>query len=300
MTAPITTVTVTYNSRDTIGAMLGALRPSVDAGLVEPIIVDNASPDDTASLVRQQYPWARLIESGGNVGFAHGCNLGGEAASGDYLLLLNPDAAIEVDDMRTLLSFMSARSKVGAVGPALRESDGTWQRAGMMPTPTTVLRAAARSRRAYRNAKPIMPGDKAFRTTWLCGAALLVRMSLWRKVGGFDPRFFLYFDEADFFRRAAKTGATFWAVGEAQARHVAGASAQLEGKSMVDGCLAEHYFRSRFYYLCKHFGRPAAVATEMIEYALLGARSLANRTVGRRDRTGFDIRRRAPFARMPV
>ncbi len=275
MTAPITTITVTYNSRDTIGAMLDALHPCVDAGLVEPIIVDNASPDDTASLVRDRYPWARLIESGGNVGFARGCNIGSEAASNDYLMLLNPDAAIGADDLRVLLSFMNARSEAGAAAPALREGDGTWQHAGMMPTPMTILRAAARSKRAYRDAKPIMPGDAPFRTTWLCGAAVLIRMSLWRNIGGFDPRFFLYFDEADLFRRAATTGATFWAVGDAQARHIAGASAQREGKAMVEGCIAEHYFRSRYYYLTKHFGRPVAVATEVAEYMLLAARSLA-------------------------
>ena len=83
---------VTYNSSGLIGALLDRLAQEIGGLSAEVIIVDNASQDNTAALVSQQYPWVRLIASKKNLGFAAGNNLASRMAGGRHLLLLNPDA----------------------------------------------------------------------------------------------------------------------------------------------------------------------------------------------------------------
>lgn len=94
------------------------------------------------------------------------------------------------------------------------------------------------------------------------GAVLLLRCAMLGEIGAFDPRFFLYFEETDLCRRASSAGWGIWAIGTAVADHLDAASAKSLQRRMFQTCIAEHYFRSRFYYLEKHFGWPAAVATE--------------------------------------
>src|SRR5437764_13847050 len=96
MAAPATlsVVIVTFNSREALARTLSALSPELAAG-DELIVVDNASSDGTAALVPELAPRARLVETGANLGFAAACNAGAEVATGDLLVLLNPDAVPE-------------------------------------------------------------------------------------------------------------------------------------------------------------------------------------------------------------
>jgi GT2 family glycosyltransferase len=111
---------------------------------------------------------------------------------------------------------------------------------------------------------------------------MLIRSDDFRKLGGFDPRFFLYFEETDLCRRALSDGLELWAVGEATAHHLGATAAKSSGQRLVFGeNIADHYFRSRFYYLVKHFGWTAAVLTEAAEVLLLSAKSFAKKIVGR-------------------
>jgi N-acetylglucosaminyl-diphospho-decaprenol L-rhamnosyltransferase len=107
----------------------------------------------------------------------------------------------------------------------------------------------------------------------LCGAVVLVRKSLLDSIGGFDPRYFLYFEETDLWRRAARAGWELWAIGEAVASHSQGGSAKADGRRLYHGCIAEHFFRSRFEYMCAHFGWSKAAAAELVELGLMTTRA---------------------------
>jgi N-acetylglucosaminyl-diphospho-decaprenol L-rhamnosyltransferase len=271
---------------------------SYEAELVDVVVVDNQSDDGTPEYVRDSFPWAQLVESGGNLGFGRGCNLGFTRASTPYTLFLNPDATLSKDALQTLLAFMDSHPSVGMCAPAIREANGELQVAGVLPTPMSIVRHAA-GLSGYPSMREIEPGGAPFRTNWLCGAVLLVRSDVFARVGGFDPRFFLYFEETDLCRKVMDEGYELWAVGEALADHECGASTKQSGNTMAHQCISEHYYRSRFYYLIKHHGWAAAAMAEVATIPLLGARSLLKRVVGRSDDGAFAERISAPILKLP-
>ncbi len=280
----VTAVVVTYQSARTIRPALEALRRSHDAGLVDLVVVDNGSTDGTVEILQQEAPWARLVLTGRNNGFGRGCNLGFADVGTPFSLFVNPDAVVEPDAVRAMLTFLKENEKAGIVGPAILEGDGSGaeqlQMAGARPTPGSVVRAATPLLRHRALAFPIVPGSPPVRTEWVCGAVLMIRSGLMRQLGGFDPRFFLYWEEMDLCRRAEASGFETWAVGAAVASHVGGASSASDD-SRVGGCIAEHYYQSRYHYMTKHHGWLAATGAELAEYGLLLARTFVDGIRGR-------------------
>src|SRR5262249_31269016 len=143
----------------------------------------------------------------------------------------------------------------------------------------------------------IEPGAAPYRANWIAGAVVLMRRTMLEDVGLFDPRYFLYFEETDLWLRAQRAGWELWAVGEAFATHSRGASARSENTLLYHGCIAEHYFKSRFYYLVRHFGRPTAAATEVLELLVMAARGGVAMLRGVMPHS-FMVRLRAPMLQM--
>jgi N-acetylglucosaminyl-diphospho-decaprenol L-rhamnosyltransferase len=296
-TRRVSVVIVTYRSRSTIAAALAPLEQAVRHNTIECIIVDNASGDGTADFVATHYPWVRLIRSAENLGFGRGCNAGFAAATSDHVLFLNPDAVIEPAAIQSLVDVLAANPNAAAVGPATlvgpaslaamseanhADGNGSLQMAGMLPTPRSLIASALNRPNAFPSRRAIIPGDAPFQTNWICGAIMMFRADAFRALGGFDPRFFLYFEETDLCLRAARAGYELWATGTATARHICGVSARASGERVESGCIAEHFYRSRAYYLSRNFGRVAATATEGALAAILGAGLVTKRLLGRR------------------
>ena len=279
MKQPITAVIVTYQSARTIGRALAAARRCHDAGLLDLVVVDNASRDATPEILAREAGWARVVLEATNHGFGRGCNVGLAHVHSPYTLFLNPDAAIEPDALRTMLAFMESRPGAGIVGPAtLCGDDQQLQPSGPYPTPWSIVHDAM-PLLARPSATPIVPGAAPMRTGWVCGAILMIRSALLRELGGFDPRFFLYWEEIDLCLRAERAGFENWVLGGALARHVVGASSS--GGPRVGASVARHYYQSRYYYMAKHHGWLAATAAEIAEFALLGIKSFFDALRGR-------------------
>ncbi|NHA15374.1 glycosyltransferase family 2 protein [Thioalkalivibrio sp. XN279] len=295
----VTAVIVTYESSDTIDAALRALRLGYEAGMLEAIVVDNASSDGTPEQVARNHPWATLVHSGGNLGYGRGCNLGFERANTPYLLVMNPDAVVEVEALDTLVRFMDAHEKAGLCGPAVVEGSGRLQLSGAMLTPVSIMLKPILPRLAGPRMRSVEPGESPMRTNWICGSIMLIRRPMIDELRGFDPRFFLYFEETDLCKRAAEADWEIWTVGEATCRHVAGASAGVTGESLVQGAIAKHFFESRFYYLVKHHGRVPAVAAELGELCAMSLRALIERLRGR-PYPNLGLRWRAPILKQPA
>lgn len=282
---PATAVIVTYQSGRTIGRALEAARRCHDAQLFDVVIVDNNSMDATREIIGREAAWVRLIFSAKNNGFGRGCNIGFEGVTSPYSIFINPDAVVEPEVIRTMLQFMEQHPKVGIVGPAIVEGDkdgGTeLQETGQRPTPWTILRREVPFLKAQSISWPIVPGSEPSRTGWVCGAVFMIRTELMKRLNGFDPRFFLYWEETDLCKRAEDMGFETWALGTALAHHVGGASS-LPSDTRIGGCIAKHYFQSRYYYMVKHHGRLAATIAEVGELVLLSLRSVADLAQGRR------------------
>lgn len=267
---PVTAVTVTYQSQETLPDLLVSSRRCHDAGLMDLVVVDNASRDGTAAILGPARDWARVLLTGVNNGFGKGCNIGAAGCQSPYLLFLNPDARIEPDSIRRLILFFEEHPQAGIAGPAIAEPgggpDGPWQVTGPLPTPWSVLREGLPRFDASRHYRDALPGQAPYATGWVCGAVLMIRTDLFRRLGGFDERFFMYWEEMDLARRAAALGYSTWVVGEALALHVGGASSAGE-RLQVAGSIPRYYFESRFHYMSKHHGRLAAWLLDAGEFA---------------------------------
>jgi GT2 family glycosyltransferase len=281
----VTAVVVTYQSARTLPACIDALRRGYDAGLLEAVFVDNASVDDTIRLLEERArPWAEIVLTGVNNGFGRGNNIGLARVTTPYTVFVNPDAIVEPAAIVALTTFMDHHPDVGITGPAISEGeddgDRVLQETGPRATPWTMLRRQLPLLRRAPTTCPIRPGTEPFRTGWVCGAVFMVRTELMRRLGGFDPRYFMYWEEIDVCKRADDLGSQTWAVGTAEARHVGGASSGVDD-TRISGCIARHYYQSRRYYMVKHHGWFAATACELAEFLALCVAALGDLVRGR-------------------
>jgi N-acetylglucosaminyl-diphospho-decaprenol L-rhamnosyltransferase len=276
---PVTAVIVSYQSAQTIGRTLAAARRCYDAQLLDTIVVDNRSTDTTCEIVAREAPWARLVRTMQNSGFGRGCNLGFAQVTTPYTLFINPDAVVEPAAIRTMLQFMEENPRAGIVGPAIvegaDEGRSELQVTGPRPTPWMILRSAMPLLKRRSISWPIVPGSAPVRTGWVCGAVFMIRTDLMHRLGGFDPRFFLYWEEMDLCQRTEVAGFQTWALGSALAHHVGGASSSPDA-TRIFGCIPRHYYQSRYYYMIKHHGRLAATIAEVGEFMLLGLGTLVD------------------------
>jgi N-acetylglucosaminyl-diphospho-decaprenol L-rhamnosyltransferase len=301
-TVPVTAVIVSYSSSPVIGDCLAALQPAMRDGLLHVVVVDNASPDRTADLVARDHPWVELVRSPENLGYGRGCNRGFDQVRSPYVIFMNADVFIEAQAIRALVKFMDEHEGAGMAAPAtqLGKGDPRVQFVGRTTTPWALMADAAGLAAGRSMERLVYPGQEAFKTDWLCGAVMFARSEAIRRIGGFDPRFFLYFEETDLCRRLRADGWELWAVGDATATHLLGQSARSVDKSLVRGaCLSDHFYRSRYYFVSKHYGRLAAATTETWELVAKGSRDVVRAIFQRPAQHELRDRLKAPVYRWP-
>lgn len=300
VTAKVTAVIVTYHSRQTISYALDGLKAACDAGFARCVVVDNQSADGTADYVAEAYPWVELVRSPNNIGFGRGCNLGFERVTTPYVLFLNPDASLDLDALRTMTAFMDAHPDAAICGPATESPDGSWVWSGKVLTPLGHVKSALQGGARALQHRAIEPGSAPSRTEWVCGAIMLVRSQMFRKLEGFDPRFFLYYEETDLCLRALRAGWQNWSIGEAVGKHIGRVSSKQAGSELSvgrNGDIAEYFYPSQFYYLTKNFGWFSAVLAEIATEAVDWLRWLRRTRFGTASR---EPRKPRPFLRMPA
>ena len=225
-------VVVTHNSALLVDGLAEALRRELDdAPDHELVVVDNASSDGTAELVRHHLPRAIVVESEANLGYGAAVNLAvRDHPPREAIAVLNPDVILEPGCLRRLRAALGPG--VGIAVPRLLERDGTV--APSQRREPTVLRAAGESLlgglRAGRFAAlgeivcDAAAYTRAGQIDWATGAAWLVDVECFERVGGFAEDYFLYSEETDFALRARDLGYVTRFVPEAVATHGGGAS----------------------------------------------------------------------------
>jgi len=251
--ARLAVIIVTYNSAREIRDCLGALPAAARVTPYEAVVVDNASADGTAAIVRAARPDVRVIEAGGNLGFARANNVGIGATASDLVLLLNPDTVPEPGALDALVAVLDAHAGVAVAGPRIVDRAGRAELSfGPMIGPFAELRqkfltlghdrgwpfVSAQVERWAR--QPGFPD-------WVSGACLLIRRASLERAGLLDERYFLYTEDVDLCAAVRAQGGVIRFSPEAQVVHVRGASRATAGSAAEQA-----YRRSQLAFYLKH------------------------------------------------
>lgn len=264
----LSVVIVNYNTRDDLRACLESLRAAQP--VPEIIVVDNASGDGSADMVRAEFPHVRLLAMARNTWFCGGNNLGIEAARGDYILLLNPDTVVQPGALERMVRFLDSHPEYAGVTAQMRYPDGTIQRTcSRVPTYVylllehTPLGWLFRGWRARVSARHWYAGwarDADCDVDVLPGSCLMARRGF-----ALDADLLLYFPEDDLARRTP--GAKYRFLAEAVIIH--------KEKSVTRTWLATQiYFRDLLVYARKHHGMARAALLWLLSRPLLWGMAL--------------------------
>lgn len=197
---------VTYNSEKHIGKLLDSLFACVTGIDYRVYVIDNGSTDGTAQLVKDRAPRVTLIQADKNIGFGAAHNLVLDRLDSRYHVIVNPDVYIDRDVITPMAAYMDAHPDIGLLSPKLLFPDGRVQaQAKRDPKPVYLIsrRLNLKSLRRYRDDYEMAASSNsgsAFDIEFASGCFMFVRTLLLKKAGGFDQRYFLYFEDADLSR----------------------------------------------------------------------------------------------------
>jgi N-acetylglucosaminyl-diphospho-decaprenol L-rhamnosyltransferase len=263
MTHDLSIVIVSWNVRE---LLRGCLRSATESLTREKgrdlsaqvIVVDNASVDGSAEMLREEFPHVSLIANEENVGFTRGNNQGLALSDGRYALLLNPDTEVVADALGEMVGFMDSEPEVGALGPQLLDPDGRVQSSRRrFPRFSTALLEGTFLQQRFPHSGLLKryyvldAGDEQTQEVdWVVGACLLMRRATLEEVGPLDERFFMYSEEMDWCYRAKELGWRVIYLPQAKVVHH-------EGKSSEQVLPVRHvqFQRSKVLFFKKHHGR---------------------------------------------
>jgi len=253
----VSIIIVSWNVAELLTACLNSIYAHNERSrILEVIVVDSASADETLAVVRERFPQVTLLPQAENVGFTRGNNIGLRAARGDYLFLLNPDTELSADVVEVLAAYLDENPQVGIVGPKTLNTDRTYQSTRRrFPTLSLELRESLwlaphlfdlpPSHYSLDNPSP----DTTHPVDWVQGSALMIRRVLYDQIGGMDEGFFMFSEEVDWCKRAADHHWKIAYIGSTHIIHHGGKSTEQAGaRSHI------YYQTSKIRYFRKHHG----------------------------------------------
>ena len=210
----ISVVIVAWNARHYLELCLESLEKAPPRRSMEVLVVDNASADGSCEMVEAKFPWAKLIESRENLGFAKGNNVAIRQCKGQYIALVNPDVIVFPGCLDALADFLDQHPKVGNVGPRVFNPDMTQQSTcRRFPTLWNNFCTASRLERLFK-VRPFFAGehmfyfphDRTLNVDVIVGCFSMIRRETFDEVGLLDEDLFMYGDDVDWCRRAWNAG----------------------------------------------------------------------------------------------
>lgn len=257
----VTAVVVTWNSAADVEPCLAALFAADGEipGDLDIIVVDNDSGDRTVEIVRGRFPRVRLVKAHRNLGFGAAANIGIAMATGDAVLLINPDGHLESGALGAMLAHLESEPDLACVAP-MHAADGKPAASPGRRLPSLV--AAVTDGTIVERFMPDLPALRRYYMRdgadndpeWLTGACLCFRRSALAETGGFDVGYEMYAEELDLLRELGLRGWRFGVTRNASVRHRGGASADQDPVSRE-----RRFFHSRYRYVTKTWGWPVAV-----------------------------------------
>jgi GT2 family glycosyltransferase len=278
----LSVIIVNYRSASyTLHAVASALAQEVDSeaggrGGIEVLVIDNGSSPEDVAILEGLPRSVKLFRNAANLGFAAAVNQGILESGGKFLCLLNPDTHLFPGALQRLLEHLYRCPDVAAAGPrAWWDEERTFLLPLVrLPTPGSMIVESlaglsyrvgrALCRRWHQRDLTLWRSADPMTIDMLCGACLMIRREVLDRVGGFDPAYTLYYEDADWCRRARRRGYRFVYVPAAEIVHYYNQSAQSSAAQST-----EWMVRSRSYYMKKQFGRWPAAFCEQVA-GLLG------------------------------
>ena len=262
---------VSWNTRDLLRRCLESFATEVDSGRCEVWVVDNASGDGSAEMVRSEFPWVRLEASQENLGFGPAINLVARRTNTPWIGVANADIALEPGALDALLAAAASDPGAGAIAPRLILPDGSTQHSVYaFPTIGSTLVVASGAGRVVKplGERALLLGmfdaERARRVPWAIAAFLLVRREAWDAIGGFDEHQWMYAEDLDIGWRLSKAG---WATRyepHARVQHESSASTD---QAWGDSGKVERWQRSTYAWMLRRMGAPRTRAVAAIQIA---------------------------------
>ena len=240
--AELTVIIVSYNTKELTLAAVRTLLETTRSTAMEVIVYDNDSQDGSADAVATEFPGVTVVASQDNLGFAKANNVVAETATTPWLLLLNPDTECHDGAVDTLMAFAKANPEAGIYGGRTVFRDGSLNAGScfMKITPwslfcwATGLSVAFKTNETFNS--EVMGGwarDSIRQVDIVVGCFFLIPTALWKELGGFDLRYFMYGEEADLCHRAAKLGYRPMITPDAEIMHIFGAASKTRADKMI-------------------------------------------------------------------
>lgn len=218
MSASLSVVIVNFNAGEHLERCLESLEEHLRDVSWDAVVIDNQSTDGSDRLVGRFAPRVSLARQPVNLGFGRAINLGVASTAGDPVLFLNPDSRLQRGAIEGMRAELEAHAECAIVGPGVLNDDGSPQGSargdpdmltGLFGRSTWLTRwfpGVAIARRNVLTPQEPNAGEGSVEVDWVSGACMLVRRGAFDQVGGFDPRYFLYWEDADLCRRLRAAG----------------------------------------------------------------------------------------------
>jgi len=290
MPPDLSIIIVNYNTRDYLRSCLASIEAQQSDLSVEVVVVDNASKDGSAQMIREEYPRVKLVEPGVNTWFTGGNNLGVRQAQGEYALLLNSDTLIQPGMLQTMIAYLRAHANVAAVTCQQRSMDGAavLRICSKVPeyldlllgyTFLGVLFASVRDRRRAEMWYAGWGRETTRAVEVIPGSCIMAARETLARLGPFDERLKLYFPEDDIGKRILAEGHELHFVAEVALLHEEHASTR-----QAQRLASRVYFDDLIAFTRKWHGAFAALLLAALVIPTRVAMDAAQRVRGERDK----------------
>jgi len=269
----ITVVIVNYNVQHFLEQCLYSVEKALKKISGEVWVIDNNSVDGSVNMVKNKFPWVKLVESKINLGFSKGNNLAISKASGDYILLLNPDTLVEEDTFKKIVHFMDEHPDAGGLGVNMVDGQGHFlpESKRGLPTPTVAFYKIFGLASLFPKSKifgkyhlGFLDKNKTHEIEILSGACMLLRKSVIDQIGMLDETFFMYGEDIDLSYRIIKAGYKNYYFADTRIIHYKGESTK---KSSVNYVFV--FYRAMIIFAKKHFSQKnASIFSFLINLAI--------------------------------
>lgn len=289
----VSVIIVNYNTRKLTGECIDSIFEKTSGITFEVIVVDNASQDDSIEIFRKD-PRIIFIENTENQGFGKANNLGIKYATGRSILFLNSDTLLINNALKILSDYLDNNSDVGACGGNLYGEDLKPIVSFEQNCPSVYgyidnIFLNWISRLRFGRSIKFNYSGKPLRVSYITGADLMIPKKILEKVGGFDPAFFIYYEEIELCRRIIKAGYKIMSVPAAEIIHLVGRSC----------CISDWGLKvreqSRRIYLKRTLSPVKAKIADWLYYLLINTRIMEHWIVGNNEKTAQWITTRKLF-----